>query len=37
MAPLPKTALADMLVTAIAFGFVLDVVKVSVFARLKIA
>jgi H+-transporting ATPase len=37
MAPLPITVIAGEFAAAIAFGLVLDVVKIPVFARLKIA
>jgi H+-transporting ATPase len=37
MTPLPALLVAGTLVAAIAFAFVLDVVKVPVFARLGIA
>ncbi len=37
MAPLPISAVAGTLAAAAAFGFVLDVVKLPVFSRLKIA
>jgi H+-transporting ATPase len=37
MAPLPMAVVAGTLVAAIAFGFVLDIVKVSVLARFRIA
>jgi hypothetical protein len=37
MTPLPVWVLASVLVGAVVFVFVLDLVKVSVFARLKIA
>jgi H+-transporting ATPase len=36
MAPLPFLLLASVLASAIAFAFVLDLVKVSVFRRLRI-
>jgi H+-transporting ATPase len=37
MAPLPLAVIAGEFAAAIAFGLVLDVVKIPVFARLKIA
>jgi H+-transporting ATPase len=37
MTPLPALLVAGMLAAAAAFAFVLDVVKVPVFARLRIA
>jgi H+-transporting ATPase len=37
MAPLPITIIAGEFAAAIAFGLVLDVVKIPVLARLKIA
>jgi hypothetical protein len=36
MLPLPLWVLGGVLASAIAFAFVLDLVKVSVFRRLKI-
>ena len=36
MTPLPIVVVAGTLVAAVAFGFVLDVVKLSVFSRLRI-
>jgi H+-transporting ATPase len=36
MAPLPISVLGGVLAGAIAFAFVLDLVKLSVFGRLKI-
>jgi H+-transporting ATPase len=35
MTPLPILVIAGTLVAAVAFGFVLDVVKLSVFSRLR--
>jgi H+-transporting ATPase len=37
MLPLPPLTVAIVLVGAIAFAFVLDLIKVPVFSRLKIA
>jgi H+-transporting ATPase len=37
MAPLPITIIASEFVAAIAFGAILDVVKIPVFARLHVA
>ena len=37
MTPLPASVLAGTLAAAVVFGFVLDIVKVPVFARLRIA
>jgi hypothetical protein len=37
MAPLPLADIACVLAAAIAFGAVLDVIKIPVFARLRIA
>jgi H+-transporting ATPase len=37
MAPLPATVIAYEFAAAIAFGVILDVVKIPVFARLRIS
>jgi H+-transporting ATPase len=37
MAPLPVTVILATLAAAVAFAFLVDIVKVPVFSRLKIA